>query len=101
MECGQLRGGEYGFGGFDSKQYCDEAKNGDIVHIYLDLDKNQLSFSVNDKKSPGKAFDIVQDQLYRTIISLDLEETKIIPSGIWMYLFIEEMVHIFVVKKLD
>ena len=50
---GKLRGDPNRYG----KKYCQECNDGDIIDMRLDLDKNELSYCVNDKDY-GKAFDV-------------------------------------------
>lgn len=41
------------------QQYCPEYKTGDIIDMYLDLNVNELRYSINDKDF-GKAFNVEQ-----------------------------------------
>ena len=61
-----------------SKQFCDKGINGgDIIHMYLDLEKNELRYDINNKIF-GKAFDIPSAS-YRAVVSvgIDFEDQEI------------------------
>ena len=61
-----------------SRQYCDRGINvGDVIHMYLDLEKNELRYDINDKIF-GKAFNIPPAS-YRAVVSfgIDFEDHEI------------------------
>ena len=75
MTYGELRGGSDDETDWvhDTDEYCDAVKTGDIVHMYLDLDKYELSYAINDEHY-GIAFNVESGQSYRGIISLEHTE---------------------------
>lgn len=69
---GELRGDidEY----IQQQTYCAECKTGDVIDMYLDLNKFELKFSVNDKDH-GKAFDVDQTSSYRAAVNMEWSDS--------------------------
>eukprot|EP01084_Bolivina_argentea_P255514 429783_1 len=75
LEAGKLvslRGG----GNFESEhEYCDKCKPNDIVEMFLDLDKLEISYGINGKHF-GKAFTVTKAK-YRAAICLQGKDSAI------------------------
>ena len=70
---GELRGGNDD-SLCETDEYCGSAKADDIVHMYLDLDKHELKYGINDEVFQ-KAFDVEPNASYRAIVSLANKES--------------------------
>ena len=73
FQSGYERGGNTGTRQrMTGKCYCDSLQEGDIVDMHLDLQKNELSFDINDKQF-GKALDVIPGN-YRAVVTLQFRE---------------------------
>lgn len=83
---GYERGGNTGRRQRESgDKYCDPAKVGDIIHMHLDLQKNELSFGINDKQF-GKALDVLPGN-YRAVVTLQFRDEGDVEFQLLSYSF--------------